>query len=268
MTKIAFIGAGKMAEAVIARLKSPQNIIASDLNKKRLSFLKKKYGIRVAKNNLEAFVAGDLVILAIKPQDMAGVLGEFGVRSSEFGEDKLVVSIAAGIPLAYLQNKLRGLSVVRAMPNNPCLVGMGMTALAKGKSVKSKLFSKAVSIFAAVGLVVVVPEEWMDAVTGLSGSGPAYIYSAVEALTDGGIAVGLKKNVAAMLALQTVLGAAITVKGTDKTPSELRKMVASPGGTTLEGLKILSKYRFNKALVEAVKAATKKSKLLSKKWTK
>ena len=261
MSKIVFIGAGKMAEAIISRLGSPQNIIASDINRKRLKYLKKKYRIKIAKNNLEAASAADIIILAVKPQNMAKVLAQFRTR-------KLVISIAAGIPLAYLQKKLPKARIIRAMPNNPCLVGMGITALAKGKLVSGSLYTKAHRIFEAVGEVISVSEKWMDAVTGLSGSGPAYIYQGIEALTEGGVRVGLTKNVAAKLALQTVLGAAATVKETGKSPGELVKMVASPGGTTVEGLKVLAKAKFKPALISAVKAGTKKSKLLSRRWTR
>lgn len=261
--KIVFVGAGKMAEAIIARLEFPQNIVASDVAKKRLEYLKKKYKIKIAKNNLEAFRAGEIVILAIKPQDMAEMLEELRAESRELRGQKLIISIAAGISLKYLQKKLPGFAVVRAMPNNPCLVGVGITALAKGKAVGSKAFKKAKEVFRAVGEVVEVPEKWMDAVTGLSGSGPAFVYQTIEALTAGGASAGLPKALAAKLALQTVLGAAITLKETGKSPEELREMVTSPGGTTIEGLKVLEKMKFIPALVEAVKTAAEKSKKLS-----
>jgi pyrroline-5-carboxylate reductase len=252
-----------MAEALIARSKSPRSIIASDISSKRLAYLRKKYKIRKAKNNLEVFKAAQIIILAVKPQNMAEVLR--GTRGA--GRGTLVISIAAGIPLSYLQEKLPGIPVIRAMPNNPALVGMGMTALARGKKVSRAQYKKAAAIFKAVGEVVEVKERLMDAVTGLSGSGPAYVYQTIEALAYGGVAAGLPKRTAAELALITVLGAAYTVLNTGKSPAELREMVASPGGTTIEGLKVLKKKGFSKALIEAVKAAAKKSKALSKKWT-
>ncbi len=256
-----------MAEALIARLGSSQKVIASDVKKVRLNYLRKKYKIRVAKSNLEVFRSGSIIILAVKPQNMAKVLEELRAQGTEHRTQKLVISIAVGIPLKYLQKKLPGLPIVRAMPNNPCLVGMGITALTKGRSVNRGLFRKAGVIFEKVGGVVRVPEKWMDGVTGLSGSGPAFVYQMMEALTSGGIAAGLPKNVAAMLALQTVLGSAVTVKGTGKSPRDLRIMVTSPGGTTMEGLKVLNKRKFSRALRDAVVAAAKKSKALNRKWT-
>lgn len=256
-----------MAEALIARIGSPQKIIASDVNKKRLKYLKKKYHIKIAKNNLDVFKTAKIVVLAVKPQNMAGVVEEIRTQITEHRTRKLVISIAAGIPLKYLQKKLPGLPIVRAMPNNPCLVGMGITALARGKGVNQALYKKAEAIFSAVGGVVNVPEKWMDAVTGLSGSGPAFVYQTIEALTSGGITAGLTKDLAAKLALQTVLGAAVTVKWTGRSPKELREMVASPGGTTIEGLKVLGKKKFSSTLRDAVLAAAKKSKALSRRWT-
>jgi pyrroline-5-carboxylate reductase len=252
-----------MAEALISRLYLFQSIIAYDVDNKRLSYLKKKYRLKAARNNWEAFNAAKIIILAVKPQNMAEALDEIG----KVENGKLVISIAAGIPLSYLQKKLPGLAIVRAMPNNPCLVGMGITALARGRSVSPAQYKKAAAIFDAVGAVVEVPENLMDAVTGLSGSGPAFVYQAIEALTAGGTALKLPKKVAEKLALQTVLGAAVTVIGTGKSPAELRGMVTSPGGTTIEGLKALAKRKFSRALQEAVFAAARKSKRLSQRWT-
>lgn len=263
MTKIAFIGGGKMAEAFVARLPEPQNIIVSDVSAARLAFLKKKYKVKTAKNNLEAWEKGQIVVLAVKPQNMDKVLSP---ESCILGQGKLVISIAAGIPLSYLQKKLPGLAIVRAMPNNPCLVGKGMIAVAKGKKVSATQFKKAVELFKATGEVVAVPEKLMDAVTGLSGSGPAFVYQAVAGLIDGGVKAGLSKAVATKLALQTMLGSVETIKQTGKTPDQLTEMVASPGGTTIEGLKVLKQKKLKKTLAEAVMAAAKKSKKLSGKY--
>ena len=264
---IGFIGAGRMAEALISRLGSSQKVIASDIKKDRLNYLRRKYKVKVAKSNLDVFRSAEIVILAVKPQNMAKVLEELGAQGTEHRTQKVVISIAAGIPFEYLQKKLPGIPMLRAMPNNPCLVGMGITALAKGRSVNARLLRKAEAVFEKVGGVVRIPEKWMVAGTGVSGSGPAFVYQMIEALTSGGTAAGLPKNVAAKLALQTVLGSAITVKGTGKSPRDLRIMVTSPGGTTMEGLKVLEKRRFSRALREAVVAAAKKSKKLNRKWT-
>ncbi len=268
--KIAFIGAGKMAEALIFRLGTPGSIIASDIDKRRLNYLRARYKIRIAKNNFEAFKFGDVVVLAVKPQNATEVLEEIRKskveRRTQSVGNKILISIAAGIPLKYLEKKLPGGSIIRAMPNNPAMVGAGMTALAKGKKVSSKQYAVANKIFRSVGEVVEVPERWMDAVTGLSGSGPAFVYLAIEALAAGGAASGLSKPMAEKLALQTALGAAQTVKVSGRPPRELREMVTSPGGTTIEGLKVLHKAKLFAALQNAVAAAAKKSKTLSKRW--
>jgi len=259
--KIAFVGAGRMAEALIARLKS-HSIIASDINTGRLQYLKKRYRTKIAEDNQSAFLFGEIIVLAVKPQQMAEVLNNLGT-----GTKKLIISIAAGIPLSYLQKKLPGFSIIRAMPNNPCLIGEGITALAAGKKVGRKEMIKAVALFNSVGEVLEVPEKWMDAVTGLSGSGPAFVYLMIEALIKGGIQAGLPERAAAKLALQTMIGAAKTVKQTGRTPAELREMVTSPGGTTIEGLDVLKKAAAAEAVARAVVEASRKSRRLSQKWT-
>jgi pyrroline-5-carboxylate reductase len=260
---IAFIGAGKMAEAVVHGLGAFGNIIISDVDPKRLRYFKNKYAVSVADDNRAAFAAAEIVLLCVKPQHMQAVLDELAAESVS-RKPKLLISIAAGIPLSYLEKKMAGFPVIRAMPNNPCLVGKGMVALAKGKLVRTKEAEKARQIFSAVGEVIDVPEKWMDAVTALSGSGPAFIYLAIEALTKAGMAVGLPKEIAALLSAQLVLGAAETVKITGKDPIELKRMVSSPKGTTVEGLKVLDEHKFEHALQRAVLAAAKRSKALSK----
>jgi len=262
--KIAFIGAGKMAEALISRLRKYQ-IFASDINRKRLLYLKKKYKIKVSTDNLQAFAFGEVVILAIKPQNFPEVMA--GLKK-EKGKRKLIVSIAAGIPLRYLQKNFPGLPLVRAMPNNPCLVGAGIIALARGRGVRDSEFGVVRKIFERVGEVVEVSEKRMDAVTGLSGSGPAFVYLMMEALSEGGERLGLPKKVAAELAQATILGAGQTAKQTNLSFAALRTMVTSPGGTTMEGLKVLEKFKFKEALRQAVRAAARKSKKLSRLWAK
>jgi pyrroline-5-carboxylate reductase len=266
--KIAFVGAGKMAEALIARLPDKKNISASDVSRERLRALSAKYRIKAVKNNLDAFEAAEVIILAVKPQQMAQVLDEVRVALCELRGRKLVISIAAGIPLQYLQKKLpKNCSVIRAMPNNPALIGQGMTALAKGKRVTNYELRITRKIFEAVGEVVQVPEKWMDAVTGLSGSGPAFVYQMIEVMAAGGVKAGLPKKIAAQLALQAVYGAAATAKETGRSPEELRNMVTSPGGTTIEGLNVLERRLFAAALIEAIFASARKSNRLSKQWS-
>lgn len=259
--KIAFIGAGKMAEALIARLNS-HRLIAADVDLGRLKYIGKKYKIRTTESNPSAYNYADVVILAVKPQNMEAVSNQL-LRGTRW---KLIISIAAGVPLKYLEKKFPGVPVIRAMPNNPCMVGAGITALAKGKKASLRNLETARKIFEAVGEVIEVPEKWMDAVTGLSGSGPAFAYLVIEALTAGGVRAGLPKKVSEKLALQTVIGAAETVKKTGIPPQKLREMVTSPGGTTIEGLAVIEKYMTAKALSLAVHAAAKKSKLLGRKW--
>lgn len=259
--KIAFIGAGKMAEAMIARLKS-HRLITADVDLGRLKYISNKYKIRTTESNPAAYNYADVVILAVKPQNMEVVSSQLSGVTGR----KLIISIAAGIPLKYLEKKFPGVPVIRAMPNNPCMVGAGMTALAKGKQAAPRDLRTARNIFEAVGEVVEVPEKWMDAVTGLSGSGPAFAYLVIEALTAGGIRAGLPQKLSEKLALQTVIGAAETVKRTGLPPRKLREMVSSPGGTTIEGLAVIEKYMTAKALSLAVHAAAKKSKILGKKW--
>ncbi|MFA4906446.1 MAG: pyrroline-5-carboxylate reductase [Candidatus Margulisiibacteriota bacterium] len=257
--RIAFIGAGKMAEALISRLGQSAGIIISDINPRRLKLLSSRYKAKIAGSNIEAFRSADVVILAVKPQNFPGVMDE--LRGT-----KLIISIAAGIPLSYLQKKLPGCAVIRAMPNNPALVGHGITALARGKGSGEREMGIAKKLFATVGEVIEVPEKWMDAVTGLSGSGPAFVYEVIEALTRGGMDAGLPGSTAAKLALQTVLGAAETVKQTGYSPRQLCQMVSSPGGTTIEGLKVLERGKVKSALSAAVVAAARKSGCLSKQW--
>ena len=255
-----------MAEAIVSHLQG-HRIMVSDVSPQRLDLLRQQYKVKTTSDNSEAFAFGDVVVLAVKPQQMSEVLEELRTSHIELRTKKLVISIAAGIPLNYLQKKLGGFPVIRAMPNNPCLVGYGITALAKGKRVGRSQMNKAAAIFGAVGQVIEVPEKWMDAVTGLSGSGPAFVYQAIEALIGGGVQAGLSKTAAAQLAVQTVLGSALTAKLSGKTPDELTSMVASPGGTTIEGLKVLGRAGFRKILEGAVVAAARRSKAISKKWT-
>ena len=212
--------------------------------------------------NVEAASSSTTIVLAVKPFIVQDVLEEI---SSYIGTDQLVISIAAGVKIQQIGSKLRsGVPIIRAMPNTPCLVKAGAIALSRGKDATDVQAERAMAIFGAVGKVIEVPERLMDAVTGLSGSGPAYIYTVIEALADGGVAAGLTRNQAAMLAAQTVYGAAKMVIETGKHPAELREAVTSPGGTTIAGLVALERGAFRAALLDAVEAATDKSVELSK----
>ncbi len=264
-SKIAFIGAGRMAEAIIAgvirsRLFLKNDIFASDKDEKRLNYLAGSFGIKTFSDNTEAVVLADIVVLSVKPQIMASVLDDI---KSHAKTQQLYISIAAGVTIASIESKLPGCSIVRTMPNAPCLVGEGMTALSKGKNSGEADMKIACDIFASLGKTIVLDESLLDAVTGLSGSGPAFVYRFIDALTDGGIKSGLSRNVASELANQTVLGAVKTIIETKKTPPQLCDMVTSPGGTTIEGLKILDEAKFSDIVADAVIAATKRAGELS-----
>jgi len=257
---IGFIGAGNMAEALINGLITshtvlPGSIIASDRNVERLAVLAEGYKIKVTADS-------DIVILAVKPQDIPTVLMD--VR--ETVKDKLLISIAAGIKTAtIIQTLLRPVRIVRAMPNTPALVLSGATALFVADGCAKDDEKLALKIFDAVGKTVVLKDEaLMDAVTGLSGSGPAYVFVILEALADAGVRMGLPRETASLLANQTVFGAAKMVMEVKRHPAELKDMVASPGGTTIAGLKKLEDGKIRASLMDAVEAATLKSRELSK----
>ncbi|MBU0567520.1 pyrroline-5-carboxylate reductase [bacterium] len=262
--RIAFIGAGNMAEALIggilrAGLLSPQEIIAADVREERLSYLKKELMIETAKSNEEAVRLAGTIILSVKPQVMEEVLKEIRLEA----QGKRFISIAAGVTTVSIEQRLgEGIPVVRAMPNTGALIGQSATAVCIGRYTKAVDEELALKIFSAVGKVVVVKEELMDAVTGLSGSGPAYFFLAIEALAAGGVKAGLSKETALVLAAQTALGAASMVL-TEGHPAILKDKVTSPGGTTIAGLTALEERGFRAALIEAVQRATQRSKELS-----
>lgn len=264
---IGFIGAGNMAEALINGLVSshtllPGSITVSDRNIERLEVIAEGYKIQAVNSNAEVAAGSDIIILAVKPQDIATLLAEI----REEAKDKLIISIAAGIKTGTIADiLLRPVRIVRAMPNTPALVLSGATALFIGEGCSKDDEKLAVKIFDAVGKTVVVKDEsLMDAVTGLSGSGPAYIFVILEALADAGVKMGLPRETASLLANQTVLGAARMVMEVKRHPAELKDMVTSPGGTTIAGLKKLEDGRIRASIMDAVEAATLRSKELSK----
>ncbi len=265
-SKITFIGGGQMAEAMIGGLLSRQvcpaeSIWATDPVAERRDRLKSQFGILVGSANREAVSWADVVVLAVKPQTLPAVISELGPILTH----ALVISIVAGITIRTIAEQTGGATrVVRAMPNTPALVREGMTALAMGAGVSDDDAQLARTIFEAVGLVVAVEERLMDAVTGLSGSGPAYVFQAIEALADGGVMMGLPRQTAELLAAQTVLGAARLVLESGVHPAQLKDRVASPGGTTIAGLHQLEQGGFRATLMAAVEAATKRSKELGR----
>ncbi len=264
-TKIGFLGAGKMATALAkgfvgAGIVSPLQVMASDVSEPACQAFKKATGSNTTHSNLEVLEFATLLVLAVKPDQVESVLGE--IRSG-FKDQHLLVSIAAGIPLARLEAALNpGARVIRVMPNTPALVGSSATAFAMGKAALPADSEMALRLFSAVGVAFPVKESLLDAVTGLSGSGPAYVYVLIEALSDGGVAAGLPRDIATRLAAQTVLGGARMVLETGLHPGVLKDMVASPGGTTIEGLHELEKGKFRGTVINAVRAASEKSKRL------
>ena len=264
--KIAIIGGGKMgsiiAQGLIAQKISPnKDIIVTDIDAARLEFLRKSMRLKVSQDNEKAVKGADIIILAVKPQNMAATLKEI---SSAVDKTKFVISIAAGITTAFIESHLvKGARVLRVMPNTPALIGEGAAGVAKGSCAKKSDAKLAHIIFNAVGISVEVEEALIDAVTGLSGSGPAYCFLIIEALIDAGEKMGLPRDLAAKLAMQTMLGAARLCIHSDKQPAELREMVTSPGGTTVAGLKALEEGNIRATIIAAVEAATKRSKELA-----
>lgn len=251
-----------MGEAILSRLIT-QNIypadavLVSEPQPQRRDFLQQKYQIKVTTNNFEVAAASPVLLLAIKPQILDSVVKELTVASQA-----LVISILAGVSLSRLEAAFPERAIVRAMPNAPATVGAGITAIAAGKNVETEHLSVAKSIFTVVGEVVEVPEYMMDAVTGLSGSGPAFVAIAIEALADGGVAAGLPRPIASQLALSTVLGTAKLLQESQLHPALLKDRVTSPGGTTIAGVAQLERSGFRSAIIEAVKAAYRRSQEL------
>lgn len=260
--KVAFVGAGNMATALIRGLVqagacTPGEILATDVRKDQLERLARDHGIAVARDNREAAAWGDVVVLATKPQIFHVVLSEvaMGIRP-----DALVVSIAAGVPIAAIEARMPARTrVVRTMPNTPALVGAGATAIAAGEHATDEDLAVAKRIFESVGVAVTLDESLLDAVTGLSGSGPAYIFLIIEALADAGVKVGLHRETAQLLAAQTVLGSARLLLDTGEHPGRLKDMVTSPGGTAIAGLHTLEAGGMRTTLMNAVEAATRRS---------
>jgi pyrroline-5-carboxylate reductase len=265
--RLGFVGCGNMGEALVkglveASVVPADLILVFDTRTERLADLDRRYGVRCAKSNVELVREADVVVLAVKPQIMAPVLGEI---SSSLSRRQLVVSIAAGISTATIRAGAgKDLRLIRVMPNTPALVLAGATAIAKGKDLEAGDLETAEEIFGAVGKVVVLDEELMDAVTGLSGSGPAYVAVVIESLADGGVKMGLDRLTAMTLATQTVLGAAKLLLETNLHPGALKDMVSSPGGTSIAGIAALEEGGIRTTFIKAVERATLRSRELGR----
>lgn len=265
--KVAFIGSGNMATALIRGLlragaSRPEDLIAADPHPEQLERLAGEFGVATVTDNREAAARADIVVLSIKPQVMAAVLDAI---APSVDDSKLVISIAAGVPIARIAERLGSLTrIVRAMPNSPALIGAGATAVAAGLNASAADLALARALFDSVGITVTVNEEMLDAVTGLSGSGPAYVFLIIEALADAGVKMGLSRQSALKLTVQTILGSARMLQETGLHPAQLKDQVTSPGGTTSVGLHTLEAGGLRTTLIDAVERATARSRELGR----
>ncbi|MEF9426860.1 MAG: pyrroline-5-carboxylate reductase [Candidatus Mariimomonas ferrooxydans] len=264
--RIGFIGGGNMAEAIIKGILSQtsqttKDIVVSEPREKRKYYLHQHYGLETTKSNKDVVSSCNIIILAVKPQDMATVLDEI---SASITEEKTVISIAAGIPLSNISLKLKTKKLIRAMPNTPALVQEGMTVMSLFECFPDEEIGPIKNIFMSVGQVLVLPEKYMDAVTALSGSGPAFLAFFIEAMVEGGISIGLKKEDAVELAVQTALGTSKLLHA-GMSPSALKEKVTSPGGTTAAGLKVFEEKGLKNIVIEAIKSAADRAKEMGNK---
>jgi pyrroline-5-carboxylate reductase len=264
---IAILGAGNMGSALMkgiikAKLTPPKKIIACDVNFDKLQTLASEWKIRTTPDIKDAVKEADILLLCVKPQTLPQVLE---IMKESIRPSHLVISIVAGMRISFIQQMLgMNLGIVRAMPNIAATVDEGAAAVAFGKHVTADQQKIATSIFEAVGEIVVVAEDQLDAVTGLSGSGPAYIYMIIEALIDGGVKMGLSRDISTKLAIQTVLGSAKLAKSSGLHPAILRDQVTTPGGTTINAIHELESHGLRSMLIDAVATATHRSEELSK----
>jgi pyrroline-5-carboxylate reductase len=260
---IGFIGGGNMAEAMIKGIvqSGMKDIMVSEPRGDRCAYLEKTYNVKTTSDNKEVVKNCDIIILAIKPQNMDDVTAEI---NNLLTEEKLIVSIAAGITLSYLTSRLKTSKIIRVMPNTPALVQEGISVLALCECIHDREMGLIRGIFMSIGKVLVLPEKYMDAVTALSGSGPAFIALFVEKMIEAGVKVGLSKDNATELAIQTLIGTAKLLE-TGMPPDKLREMVTSPGGTTAAGLKVFEEKSLQDTVDAVIQAATNRSKELGRK---
>lgn len=265
--KIGVIGAGKIGSAIArgvirAGLAAKENVMASDVSAALRQAATQELGIKTTVDNGELGDFADIIILAVKPQIVDPVAREI---AKKLGTSKLLVSVAAGVPLSRIEaGLLPGARVVRVMPNIPCVVGAGAAGFAGGAHANAADLEKVGAILNSFGVGMAVEEKYLDAVTGLSGSGPAYVFLFMEALADGGVQMGLARDVALKLAMQTVYGAAKMALESNKHLGELKDEVTSPGGTTIAGLYAMEQKGFHGTVMDAVVSATKRSQELGK----
>lgn len=261
---VGFIGAGRMATAlgrgmIESGFVRTEDVLAADVSPPALGLFADVTGARVVDTNEELLRSARVIVLAVKPQVLPTVLKEI---ADDVTPEHLVVSIAAGVTLQTLESALADRRIVRVMPNTPCLVGSGASGFARGRHATDGDLQLVEEMLSTVGLAVAVPEHLLDAVTGLSGSGPAYVFEIIEALSDGGVLMGLPRSIATKLAAQTLLGSARMVLQTGEHPGQLKDAVTSPGGTTIAGLHELEKGSLRGTLMTAIRAATERSRQL------
>jgi len=265
--KLAFIGSGFMGESlvrglVMSKTVSPGNIVVSDTRRQAVESLVQKHKVKGASDNAEAVQGAEIIVLCVKPDCVGDVIKKLGPK---LDGNKLIISVAAGVRLDSLVSCLpKGARIVRAMPNMAAMVGQSATAICAGGEADENDIATTRQIFDAVGKCVVVREPLMDAVTGLSGSGPAYVFMFLEALADAGVRCGLARDVASELAGQTLYGAALLAMETGEHPAKLKDLITSPGGTTIAGIASFEENGFRNAVIKAVGAATARSKELGK----
>lgn len=263
--KLGFIGTGNMATAMMGgiianHIATPEEIIGSDVFAPGRERVKEKYGIRVTESNNEVVQNSEVVILSVKPQFYADVIA--GIRE-DVTDSHLIITIAPGKTLAWLEEQFqKPVKIVRTMPNTPAMVGEGMTGACKNSCVTDEEMEKALSILNGFGKAEVVPEHMMDAVVAVSGSSPAYVFMLIEAMADAAVSGGIPRKQAYKFAAQAVLGSAKMVLETGKHPGELKDMVCSPAGTTIESVRVLEQMGFRSAIIEAMKKCEEISKSL------
>ncbi len=266
--RIVFLGAGNMAEALISGLVSSgsagkERIIAADIRTERLVHLKNRFGIRISRNNKAAVREGKIIVLAVKPQQIKGVLGEI---SDQVKREQLVISIAAGIPTKYIEKFFRQkVPVIRVMPNTPALIGEGASVITTGKYARKEHLRIVKKIFSAVGYVTELPEKLLNAVTALSGSGPAYVFYLVEMMNESAKRMNLPRGIAQELVNQTIYGAIKMLKISGAPAQIFREKVTSPGGTTEAAIKYLQSKKFKPIFVQALFKARERAQKLAPK---
>ncbi|WP_159841604.1 pyrroline-5-carboxylate reductase [Nocardia sp. CY41] len=264
MTRIAVIGGGRIGEALVAGLlesgRLTKDLVVVETHRERAHQLAERFGTRVTDDLADAAIGADLLVIAVKPNDVDAVLAPLGKAEIGSDRDQVLVSLVAGVPTGRLEGKMpAGFPVVRVMPNTPMLVGQGMSVIAPGRYAREQHLELVTEVLGAVGKVVIVAESQMDAVTAVSGSGPAYFFLVVEAMVEAGVGLGLTRDVATQLVVQTMVGSAALLDSSTQTAAELRAAVTSPAGTTAAAIRELERGGLRSAFYEALVAAKERS---------